>query len=172
MNGTLHPGAGTLRLSADDEPRIVEVVVEIPKWSILKRGSCGTLDFVSPLPCPFNYGSVPQFIGGEGDLLDAIVLGPRLSAGERIEVRARAAIGFAERFLYDDKLVCSSRPLSRSDRRNVLRFMQFYAFCKGWLNRFRGKPGPSYITGWEPLDDAMARAKPVPTDWEGPAVPF
>jgi len=38
---------------------------------------------VSPLPCPFNYGSVPQFVGLEGDLLDAVVLGPRFPLGAR-----------------------------------------------------------------------------------------
>ena len=36
----------------------VEVVIEIPRWSFLKRGSSGRIDFVSPLPCPFNYGAV------------------------------------------------------------------------------------------------------------------
>ena len=42
------------------EPPLVEVVVEIPRGSFLKRGSSGRVDFVSPLPCPFNYGSVPD----------------------------------------------------------------------------------------------------------------
>ncbi|MFV2070894.1 MAG: hypothetical protein ACC645_28340, partial [Pirellulales bacterium] len=56
----------------------IEVVIEIPKWSFLKRGTSGKVDFVSPFPCPFNYGSVPQYVGLEGDLLDALVLGPRL----------------------------------------------------------------------------------------------
>ena len=40
-------------------PPEVEVVIEIPRGSFLKRGSTGHVDFVSPLPCPFNYGSVP-----------------------------------------------------------------------------------------------------------------
>jgi len=38
----------------------LEVVIEIPRRSFLKRGSTGHIDFVSPLPCPFNYGSVPH----------------------------------------------------------------------------------------------------------------
>ena len=58
-------------------PGEIEVVIEIPKWSFLKRGTSGKVDFVSPFPCPFNYGSVPRYIGLEGDLLDAVVLGPR-----------------------------------------------------------------------------------------------
>ena len=66
------------------EPPVVEVVIEVPRGSFLKRGSTGRVDFISPLPCPFNYGSVPGYIGLDGDLLDALVLGPRLSLGARI----------------------------------------------------------------------------------------
>jgi len=61
---------------ASSEPLEVEVVIEIPRGSFLKRGSTGHIDFISPLPCPFNYGSVPNFLGLEGDLLDALILGP------------------------------------------------------------------------------------------------
>ena len=57
----------------------VDVVIEVPR-DFLKRGTTGHVDFVSPLPCPFNYGSVP-IVGLEGDLLDALVLGPRLGLG-------------------------------------------------------------------------------------------
>jgi hypothetical protein len=39
-------------------PPEVEVLIEIPRGSFVKRGSTGHVDFVSPLPCPFNYGSV------------------------------------------------------------------------------------------------------------------
>ena len=56
-------------------PLEIEVVVEVPRGSFLKRGSTGRIDFISPLPCPFNYGSVPLYVGMEGDLLDALVLG-------------------------------------------------------------------------------------------------
>jgi hypothetical protein len=70
------------------EPPELEVLVEVPRGSFLKRGSTGHVDFVSPLPCPFNYGSVPNYLGLEGDLLDALVLGPRLPLGTRIQVKA------------------------------------------------------------------------------------
>ena len=45
----------------------LEVVIEIPSGSFLKRGSTGQLDFVSPFPCPFNYGSVETLVGLEGE---------------------------------------------------------------------------------------------------------
>ena len=50
---------------------------------------------VSPLPCPFNYGAVPTLPDMEGDLLDALVLGPRLSCGTRL--RVKGVCGYAGR---------------------------------------------------------------------------
>jgi inorganic pyrophosphatase len=35
---------------ASPEPPEVEVVIEVPKGSFLKRGSTGHIDFISPLP--------------------------------------------------------------------------------------------------------------------------
>jgi len=89
----------------------VEVVIEVPRGSFLKRGSTGRIDFVSPLPCPFNYGAVPALIGLEGDLLDALVLGPRLVFGARLRVRAWGAVTLIDRGMADDKLVCCERPI-------------------------------------------------------------
>ena len=71
----------------------LEVLIEVARGSFLKRGSMGTVDFVSPLPCPFNYGSIPQYIGLEGDLLDAVVLGPRLARGARAGPPAPVRVG-------------------------------------------------------------------------------
>ncbi|MBT8147035.1 MAG: inorganic diphosphatase, partial [Gammaproteobacteria bacterium] len=101
-------------------PPQIEVVIEIPRGSFLKRGSGGQLDFVSPLPCPFNYGSVPHYIGGEGDYLDAVVLGPRLSRGTLVSTTAYGAIGLSERGMYDDKLICAPGLPSYWERRAVL----------------------------------------------------
>jgi inorganic pyrophosphatase len=142
-------------------PPIVEVVIEIPRGSFLKRGSNGHLDFVSPFPCPYNYGSIHEYIGGEGDYLDAIVLGPRLPAGTRIETTAYGAVGLSERFMSDDKLVCDDLPILDSDRRKILRFFRFYAICKGILNRVRRQPGRSSCDGWGEASAAIARATPV-----------
>lgn len=153
-------------------PPEVEVVIEIPRGSFLKRGSNGHVDFVSPLPCPFNYGCVPGYLGGEGDLLDAVVLGPRLPLGSRVRVYAWGAIGLSERFMYDDKLICSSRPLRPGQRRRVLRFFHFYAWCKGWLNRWRRRPGITRCEGWGSAHQAISRAQPLGSDWRGPRVPF
>ena len=154
------------------EPPSVDVVIEIPRGSFLKRGSTGHIDFVSPLPCPFNYGSVPSHIGLEGDLLDAVVLGPRLALGRRIQTRAWGAVTLTDRGMSDDKLICSDRAPSLSQRRNVLRFFHFYAACKGLLNVWRRRPGRNACEGWCEAANALARARPRDDTWNGPPVEF
>ena len=104
------------------EPFQVEVVIEVPRGSFLKRSSGGALDFISPIPCPFNYGSIHTYLGLDGDLLDALVLGPRLARGAQVRVTVFGAIGLTDRSLYDDKLVCSRQPITERQRRGVVRF--------------------------------------------------
>lgn len=153
-------------------PPDLEVVIEIPRGSFLKRGSDGRIDFVSPLPCPYNYGSVPDLLGQEGDLLDALVLGPRLPRGSRVRVKAWGAVILADRGMTDDKLICALQPPSMAARRRVLRFFQIYAWCKGLLNRWRRQPGRNACDGWCTAEQALARAEPLPADWQGPHVDF
>jgi inorganic pyrophosphatase len=154
-------------------PPLVWVTIEIPRWSFLKRGSTGQLDFVSPLPCPYNYGSVPGWLGLEGDLLDALVLGPRLPRGAQVQVYVYGAMGLADRGLYDDKLICALAPPTAAQRARVLAFFRLYGRCKAILNLLRRRPGWTACVGWCPADEAIARARPVPTGgWPGPEVPF
>lgn len=139
----------------------VEVVIEISRGSFLKRGSNGAIDFISPLPCPYNYGSVCQYIGGDGDYLDAIVLGPRLAAGSRVTVEAYGAVGLSERFMHDDKLICGTATPNDSTKRGILWFFHTYAFCKAILNLLRGRHGWAHCKGWGEASAAIARAVPV-----------
>jgi inorganic pyrophosphatase len=154
------------------EPPEVDVVIEVSRGSFLKRGSSGSIDFVSPLPCPFNYGSVPTHLGLEGDLLDALVLGPRLRYGARARVKVWGAVTLMDRGMLDDKLICSSRQLTRDDICKVLRFFRFYAKCKGLLNLARRRPGRNASEGWCSAAQALARARPLPTTWKGSPVSF
>lgn len=154
------------------EPIELDVVVEVPRGSFLKRGSTGRVDFISPLPCPFNYGSAPQYLGLDGDLLDAVVLGPRLPFGSHVRVKAWGAVTLTDRGMSDDKLICSSRPLDPAERRRVLRFFHFYAKCKGLLNLWRRRPGRNACDGWCEAEQAIARARPRTATWQGPLVKF
>jgi inorganic pyrophosphatase len=131
-----------------EEAPLVEVIIEIPRGSFLKRGSTGELDFISPLPCPFNYGSIPAFIGLDGDLLDAVVLGPRLPRGTTVKVNAWGAIRMIDRGMYDDKLICSRSPISPWKQRLILLFFIIYAKAKSLLNLTRGRRGCNSCEGW------------------------
>ena len=161
------------RLSHGEEayPR-VEVTVEIPRWSFLKRGSSGQVDFVSPLPCPYNYGAIGTMMGLDGDLLDAVILGPRLPRGTRISTTAFDAIGLTDRDMYDDKLICSRQPLSPAERTAVLGFFHRYARAKRLLNALRGQRGATVCEGWTGASAALGRARPIDDGWTGPRIGF
>lgn len=150
----------------------VEVVIEIPRGSFLKRGSTGQVDFVSPFPCPFNYGSVPKYVGGEGDLLDAVVLGSRLPVGSEVLVKTWGAVTLTDRGVSDDKLICSTRPVTPLQKRNVLRFFHFYARCKALLNLLRRRPGRNACDGWCRAEEALARARLRDDTWSGSPYDF
>ncbi len=118
-----------------------------------------------------------SLLGLEGDLLDAVVLGPRLAPGTRVKVLAHGAVGLHDRGLYDDKLICTSQSLSaaqlRRRRRLVLAFFRLYGWAKRLLNLWRGRPGRTGLHGWVDTEDALARARPVVNDnWSGPQIPF
>jgi len=150
----------------------LEVVIEIPRWSFVKRGSSGHVDFISPLPCPFNYGAVPDRLGLEGDLLDALVLGPRLPLGSHHQLPAWGAIILVDRGMTDHKLVCSTRRPSATELHQVRRFFDFYARAKAVLNLCRGQTGRHACEGWCTTEEALALARPRPAEWPGPSVHF
>jgi inorganic pyrophosphatase len=153
-------------------PIELQVVIEVPRGCFLKRGSSGHVDFVSPLPCPFNYGAVPTLLGGEGDLLDALVLGPRLRYGTHARVQAWGAVTLTDRGMSDDKLICSNHRPSPAEIDKVLRFFNFYAACKALLNLWRGRPGRNACEGLCTAAEALARARPIDSGWHRSVVPF
>ena len=151
---------------------VVEVTVEIPRWSFLKRGSNGHVGFISPLPCPYNYGSIDTLIGLDGDRLDAVILGPRLPRGTRGSTTAFDAIGLTDRDMYDDKLICSQQPLSPAERDAMLQFFRVYARAKRLLNALRGQSGETVCEGWSGANNALGRARPFDDNREGTLVRF
>jgi inorganic pyrophosphatase len=155
----------------------VQVTIEIPRGSFRKVGSTGRLDFLSPLPCPFNYGSVRERLGLEGDLLDAVVLGPRLAVGTEVMVFACGAVRLQDRGLHDDKLICTTVPLEPGGvvqaRRRALAFFRVYGWAKGLLNLSRGRPGRTGLAAWVSAERAWRCSRPVSClEWRGPTVPF
>ena len=134
---------------------VIEVVIDVPLGSFVKRTDDGAIDFVSPVPCPFNYGSVPDTRSGDGDRLDAVVLGPRLARGARVRLNVVARVRFTDAGQDDPKLICSDRPLGRLDRARVTTFFALYARAKALLNRARGKVGPTRFDGLEVVSPSV-----------------
>lgn len=127
---------------------LCDVVVDHPRWSLIKRRSDGSVDFVSPVPCPYNYGSISGWRSGDGDELDAVVLGPRLAAGTRLRVAAVAVVGFLDGGLHDPKVICSAAALTAGQRARLELFFRSYAGVKGALARMRGRDGDTRYLGW------------------------
>ncbi|MBK7825309.1 MAG: inorganic diphosphatase [Nannocystis sp.] len=125
-----------------------EVLVEYPRWSMVKRRSDGSVDFIAPLPCPYNYGSIAGRRSGDGDLLDAVVLGPRLPHGTRRSLVAVGVIGFLDLGVHDPKVICSEGPLSPRQRVGLELFFRSYATFKRALAAARRQPGATCYLGW------------------------
>ena len=127
------------RFDTADVGRIVHVRIEVPRWSFVKRKADGRVDLVSPLPCPYNYGSVIGSLAPDGDPLDALVLGPRLAFGVTVETRAWAVMGFVDDGVADPKLVCAAEVPTLAQRAGVARFFVAYAGFKRAVALLRGR---------------------------------
>jgi inorganic pyrophosphatase len=125
----------------------VEAVVEAPRGSFVKRRADGRVDFVSPVPCPYNYGSLPGTVGGDGDPVDAVILGPRRRVGERVRLPVRAEVRFVDEGRDDTKLVLSAQPLGGLQRAGLWMFFTVYAQAKRLLARVRGRGGEIAFRG-------------------------
>lgn len=134
----------------------VEVVIEVPRGSFVKRNGCGRVEFLSPLPCPVNYGSIVGSRGPDSDPLDAVVLGKRLARGKRVRVPVQGAVGFCDQGVDDVKLVCSHRALTAAQRRRLLLFFRFYGACKRWVRLREPAGGSTFCRGWCPWPTIQA----------------
>ena len=135
-------------IATDDSPRWVEVVIEVPRFGFVKRTPDGRIDIVSPLPCPFNYGSVPGTLSPDGDPLDAVVLGRRRPAGPAGPLRVWGTVDFIDAGDEDPKLIVADRPLTGWDRWQVRTFFSVYALFKRVLNAARRRNGETAYRGW------------------------
>ena len=145
-------------MPSSNAPQAIEVVIEVPRGRFVKRDAQGTLEFISPLPCPFNYGSVAGLTAADGDALDAVVLGPRLAAGSRIRSQVQAVIVFLDAGVQDDKLICAERSLTPQEQRLVLGFFRIYALCKRLMNLVAGRAGYTRCLGWGDATRILAAA--------------
>ena len=126
------------------------VVVEYSRGAMVKRRSNGSVDFVSPLPCPYNYGSIPGMASGDGDALDALVLGTRLAKGTRISSPVVAVVDFVDNGQADPKVICCTRRFRRRDAAGLAAFFTAYALAKRALALSRGQHGETAFRGFIP----------------------
>jgi inorganic pyrophosphatase len=129
------------------QPSRVVAVIEVPKGGLVKRRSDGSIDFVTPIPSPWNYGYVPGTESGDGDPLDAIVLGPRLAKGVAVEREVVAEVDFLDEGQPDPKLVLAERALSAFDQKRIVLFFRIYERAKRVLARSRGRRGEIRFRG-------------------------
>jgi inorganic pyrophosphatase len=130
-----------------DDPTELEVLVEVARFGWVKRREDGRIDFASPLPCPFNYGSVPGTRAPDGDREDALLLGPHCPIGTLHRAPVLGRVRFLDAGLADDKWICGR--MRAGDRLQLELFFRVYARAKRLLNRWRGLGGPTRYDGLE-----------------------
>lgn len=106
--------------------------VEVPLLSFTKRDAEGRIDFRSPLPCPFNYGSLlSEERSPDGEAIDALDFGARRAFGTVIRGQVAGIALFVDEGLEDPKvLLTSDGKLSQVQRFRVRSFFSLYARLK------------------------------------------
>jgi inorganic pyrophosphatase len=137
-------------------PSRIRVTVETPKWTFVKYDG-DRVEYVSPVPCPWNYGYVAGTTADDGDPLDALVLGRRVRRGESVDVDVRGVVRFRDGGRVDDKLVCGDRPLTSRDRAALRAFFAAYSLARRVLNLVARRPGDTRFLGLVDVAAAGAR---------------
>lgn len=156
------------------EGEFVNVVIEIPAGSVDKwevRKSDGALVWetnkdgyrkVKYLPYPANYGMVPRTLlpkslGGDGDPLDVIVLGPAITRGSVVRVRVIGVLKLLDHGEQDDKLIAI---LKGSDFDGLSSMASLGESFKGvkeilalWFENYKG-PGKMEVLGFADAGEA------------------
>jgi len=121
----------------------ISVRIEVPRGGRIKRSASGRIEFISPIACPYNYGSATaKERAPDGDAFDALVLGPRRPRGSVAVGRLLGVVDFLDRGEADPKLVVGET-LSPDERASISAFFRRYARFKRLFQlsrqtRFRG----------------------------------
>jgi inorganic pyrophosphatase len=130
-------------------PEKVRIRVEVSRGGFVKRRPDGTVDFASPLPCPFSYGSVEGRMAPDGDPEDALIVGSSPQRGEVLTLDVYGRVLFIDAGVEDHKWICAECPPSSLDMRRVERFFSWYAWAKRLLYWVRGVKGGARFEGVE-----------------------
>lgn len=153
----------------------VMVVIEIPagtseKWEVNKESGQLERDSIDNEPrsikylgYPTNYGFIPQTIlpkseGGDGDPLDAIVLGEPIQQGDLISCKPIGILKLLDRNEGDDKLIMVSinSPFSEIDNLEELhdQFPGITEIIETWFVNYKG-PDKMKSLGFGDQNEAM-----------------
>jgi len=165
-----------LDYSAIDSSGNINVVVEIPtgtnaKWEVdkttghLKWGfKKGKPRVVSYLGYPGNYGMVPRTIlpielGGDGDPLDVVVIGPAIPRGSVVQARPIGVLKMLDDGEQDDKIIAV---LPNSDLGKISSIEELTGEFRGiaeileiWFSNYKG-PGKMKSKGFGSVADATS----------------
>ena len=124
-------------------PESVVVRIEVPRGGLIKRElhGEGRIDYVSPIPSPFNYGFVPGSMAEDGDPVDALVLGKKLGVGEEVELPVVAYVRFFDAGKADHKVVVSEQPVTDAQLTRIRAFFRMYAIARRMLNHLQRRRG-------------------------------
>jgi inorganic pyrophosphatase len=146
----------------------INVVVEIPagtndKWEVDKRDGAlrwelkhGAPRVVAYLAYPGNYGMIPRTIlpkemGGDGDPLDVILLGPAVPRGEVVRARVVGVLELLDDGERDDKLIAVRDDTAFSDCRDIAdlreNFHGVLTILETWFANYKG-PGEMESRGF------------------------
>lgn len=128
-------------------PETAIVDIEVSRFSFVKRGPDGTVDFVAPLPSLFSYGSVRGTLADDGDPQDALVIGASPRRGDRVEYPTWGAVHFIDGGVPDHKWVVGPRAPRPWEWSAIAAFFTIYAMAKRGLGCVRGVDGPTVFTG-------------------------
>lgn len=160
----------------DESSALFHFVVEIPagtndKWEVDKatgglrwedRG--GRPRVVEYLAYPGNYGMIPSTIlpreiGGDGDPLDVLLLGPALDRGSVVLARPIALLRLLDGGERDDKILAvpESGPLSEVRDLATLdsKYRGVRTIVETWFVNYKG-PGRMTSRGFADADEALA----------------
>ena len=155
---------------------LVNVVVEIPagtnaKWQVDPSDGLLKWDFrdekpriVAYLPYPGNYGMVPRTalskeLGGDGDPLDVMILGPAVRRGEIVKARIIGVLKFFDGGEQDDKIL-AIMPDTKLGNVHDLKSLQeqfpgALEIVKLWMKNYKG-PGEMEFQGVGDVHEAKA----------------
>jgi inorganic pyrophosphatase len=156
------------------EGEFVNVVIEIPagsvdKWEVRKSDGAlaweinkGSYRKVKYLPYPANYGMVPRTLlpkslGGDGDPLDVIVLGPAIVRGSVVSVTVIGVLKLLDHGEQDDKLIAILKGSDFDGLSNMSSLGENFKGVKEilalWFENYKG-PGKMEVLEFAGADEA------------------